>query len=137
MDIREELNVIRTLLGQQRDVVEAFGMVVQNRYRVLGRSGLDNPEPGTVDEFEWTQKHSRHSEDLAAGTLNIVEQNIGMVHELLDHVEQAQRSVENLLNFKQMNANTWEARMRRIREEGAERSENVSVLGNDASGDIG
>jgi hypothetical protein len=106
MDIRDELNAIRTVLMQQRNVIENLQWI--SRDRPIFSTGLE-----IDDDKRWRE------------TMQVLEKNIGAVHELLGYTEQVQRSVENLLNFKQMHISTWEARMRRVRAEGAERSENV------------
>jgi len=148
MDIRDELNAILTVLEQQRQVLGALQELYQSPHHPL--HVMRDPEPITQSSFSekataaataTTTSEAEgnidspailpvegpmlQNQDQMQETLQIVEKNISAVHDLLAYAEQVQRSVENLLNFKQMHTNTWEARLRRERAEGAERSENV------------
>ena len=75
-------------------------------------------------QLDGEEEKSRNLE-LMRKTFDVLDKNAAVVERLLADTAKVQRSVESLLTFKQMHANTMEARLRRKREEAAERSENV------------
>jgi len=134
MDIRDELNAIRTVLAQQGDVLGALGQLYQSRRSGYDFDDLDDPKPAVPSSIAGSgvpamlpERPILQNQAQIRETMQIVEKNIGAVHDLLNYAKQVQRSLENLLNFKQLHTNTLEARIRRKRAEGAERSENVRV----------
>ena len=141
MDIQDELGTIRTVKMQQRNVLEELERIYQEtRYTDTDMEDLENSMkhdetdgeteiPRWLDwQLEGTGQKPANME-LMRGTFEVLEKNRAVVENLLTDAAKVQRPVENLLTFKQMHASTMEARLRRKREEGAERSENVRNLG--------
>lgn len=120
MAIQEELNIMQTVQTQQRRVLEELHRIYQgSRPRTNGDFDclLDK-------QLDGDEEKARNLE-LMRGTFEVLDENAALVERLLADAAKVQRSVESLLTFKQMHANTMEARLRRKREETAERSENV------------
>ena len=141
MDIQDELGTIRTVQMQQRNVLEGLERIYQEtRYNDTEMDDLEtsmkyDKSDGKTDFPRWLDWQLEGTEqkpanlELMRGTFEVLEKNSAVVENLLRDAAKVQRSVENLLTFKQMHASTMEARLRRKREEGAERSENVRNLG--------
>lgn len=120
MAIQEELNIMQTVQTQQRRVLEELHRIYQGsrpRTNVDFDCLLDK-------QLDGDEEKARNLE-LMRGTFEVLDENTALVERLLADAAKVQRSVESLLTFKQMHANTMEARLRRKREETAERSENV------------
>lgn len=120
MAIQEELNIMQTVQTQQRRVLEELHRIYQgSRPRTNGDFDclLDK-------QLDGDEEKARNLE-LMRGTFEVLDENAALVERLLADAAKVQRSVESLLTFEQMHANTMEARLRRKREETAERSENV------------
>ncbi|KAK0746771.1 hypothetical protein B0T18DRAFT_159335 [Schizothecium vesticola] len=120
MAIQDELNIIQTVLTQQRTVLEELRRIYQ---------GSRSKQNGDFDcllgrQLDGEDEKSRNLE-LMRGTFEVLDKNAAVVEHLLADAAKVQRSVESLLTFKQMHANTAEARLRRKKEETAERSENT------------
>ncbi|KAK1831860.1 hypothetical protein QBC39DRAFT_350332 [Podospora conica] len=120
MDIKDELNTIRTVQTQQRTVLEELHRIYQG-----SPFKKDGDAHCLLDEQLDGEEEKSRNLGLMRKTFEVLEKNVAVVESLLADAEKVQRSVESLLTFKQMHASTMEARMRRKREETAERSENT------------
>lgn len=82
MDIREELNAIRTVLGQQREVLSQLGQLFRGNLHLRGEERQAAPRASILSD-----------PNLLKETLELVEKNLKGVHELLGYVEQVEQSV--------------------------------------------
>jgi hypothetical protein len=122
MDIQDELNIVRMVHSQQRTVLEQLQRIYEGpRFGSSVAGDFDC----LLDRQLNHEEEKSHNLELMRGTFDVLEKNAALVENFLADAAKVQRSVESLLTFKQMHASTMEARLRRKREEAAERSENV------------
>lgn len=120
MAIQGELNIMETVQTQQRHVLEELRRIYQG-----SRSRTNGDFDCLLDKQLDDEEEKTRNLELMRGAFEILDENTALVERLLTDAAKVQRSVESLLTFKQMHASTMEARLRRKREETAERSENV------------
>lgn len=120
MAIQDELNILQTVQTQQRRVLDELRRIYQG-----SRSRTNGDFDCLLDKQLDDEEEKTRNLELIRGTFEILDENTALVDRLLTDAAKVQRSVESLLTFKQMHASTMEARLRRKREETAERSENV------------
>lgn len=120
MAIQDELNIIQKVQSQQRTVLEELRRIYQG-----SRSKRNGDFDCLLDRQLDDEEEKSRNLELMRGTFAVLDENAAVVENLLADAIKVQRSVESLLTFKQMHASTMEARLRRKREENAERSENV------------
>jgi len=90
MDVRDELNAIRTVLAQQRDVLSALSRLYQSwRLGYKDPDGLDDPKPAMPSSVAWDGvptvlpgRPMLQNQVQMREAIQIVEKNIGAVHGL-------------------------------------------------------
>ncbi|KAF4985060.1 hypothetical protein FDECE_16860 [Fusarium decemcellulare] len=131
MDIQDELAIVKTVLMQQKEVLDKLFRLYPQR-----QNQQYAPEFTRTNSSKFPEKHAFSSDqktgepdvsqdnhgqtsailgdsDLMLDTIGIMDENIKVVDNIISHARRVQESLNHFLDLKQKEANAWEARVAR------------------------
>ncbi|KAI0536185.1 hypothetical protein GGR58DRAFT_528552 [Xylaria digitata] len=157
MDVEDELNTIQHVLSKQRDVIDAFALLVDKQHKAKvnkngnttqsprrpwcnptfsrrsrrqnRRSKLPLPAPpGAQTHDDQVINLGPNPSEKAGENLRLVKSNIITISELQTHAKKVRVEIEGLLSRMQKQANAWEARFAREGSEHTQYQSNITLV---------
>ena len=142
MDIQDELNIVRSILTQQKDVLDKLVRIIhrpeddgasahtasqRSDGSSMGKKSVQfaDPEQGPQAGTQLTVLKNKGLVEVCVG---VVEDNLRVVREMTTYARNVQSELNHLLDLKQKQANAWEARFAREGAEQTQRQGNVMFV---------
>ncbi|KAF9891473.1 hypothetical protein FE257_003939 [Aspergillus nanangensis] len=125
-DIQDELNIVKSIIEQQKGVLEQLGRVNSGYDYGSREHQVPTNEPPAHDPMP-KKFNAIRFRGLLQGSMSVVEDNIRVVTGMLEYAARIEHSLDHLLDLKQKQANALEARFAREGSEQTRKQGNIML----------